>query len=110
MLCLDDDDCLSCCELICTKGTPHFFNKDNKLECYYNPMSLYNNPIDSKLVGCYKINPNQMEIVHKSYAEVEHFRRGFKICLDRLVGIEEDLKPYWVIHVVGHDEDEGIFS
>ena len=81
-----------------------------KLECYYNPMSLYINPIDSKLVGCYKINPNQMEIVHKTYAEVESFRRGFKICLDRLVGIEEDLKPYWVIHVVGHDEDEGIFS
>ena len=81
-----------------------------KLECYYNPMSLYSNPIDSKLIGCYKINPNQMAIVTKTYAEVESFRRGFKICLDRLVGIEEDLKPYWVIHVVGHDEDEGIFS
>ena len=80
------------------------------LKCYFNPMNLYNDPIASKMVGCFKINPNQHSVITKTNDEVETFRRGFKICLNRLAGISELLKPFWVIHMVSHDEDEHIFA
>ena len=80
------------------------------LNWYHNPMNLYTDPIPSKLVGCFKINPEQHREIILTNDEVEKFRRGFKICLNGLAGIPESLKPYWVIHMVSHDEDEHIFS
>ena len=80
------------------------------LNWYHNPMNLYTDPIPSKLVGCFKINPEQHREIILTNDEVEKFRRGFKIRLNGLAGIAESLKPYWVIHMVSHDEDEHIFS
>ena len=80
------------------------------LNWYHNPMNLYTDPIHSKSFGCFKINPEQHREIILTNDEVEKFRRGFKIRLNGLAGIAESLKPYWVIHMVSHDEDEHIFS
>lgn len=77
---------------------------------YLQPSSFYTHPIDSRKIGCYRVQTNQYRYITVTVTYIMKWRRGMRVDLWKLEGMDEpENENTSVFMSVLHDQDHCLF-